>query len=649
MKIDSVRIQNFRSYKDQTVSLDDYSCFVGANGAGKSTLLCALNVFFRQSKDSKNDSSKLTKDDFHHKNTDEDIKITVTFRDLSEKAKEDLVHYVRQEILVITAVAKYDPESETAEVKQYGERLVMKDFGRYFEADKAKEKVSELKKIFDEIKLKYPDLTAASTKGEMEASLQEFESKHPDFCTLEPSGDDFYGATKGVNKLAPHVQWVFVSAVKDVTTEAEESKTSALGQLLARTVRSKVNFVERVTALRNEAKIKYQELLDAEQSVLKDISKSLQDRLTAWAHPDISASVLWKQDPDKSIRIEEPLAYIKIGERDFDGDLSRFGHGLQRSYMLALLQELALIEDVNVPTLIMGIEEPEIYQHPPQARYLAETLLELSEKGSQVLICTHSPLFIPGDKFEKIRIVREHGNPSFTTVNWLTYAALAKELETAGEKLLKEEGMVAKLYPTLNPVTNEMFFCKILILTEGIEDIAYISSYLILTGKIRDFRMYGCHIVPFDGKSKLVKPLAMAKLLNIPAFVVYDGDTDKELISDEAKRNSEVLKHKKDNKAILTLQGYGTESEWQKNHVIKPNLTCWQNNIGNMVASEIGVDWKSYEDEAAATYGNAGGLNKNPLAVAKAIELAWAQGKKSDSLLKLIDRIIDFAKNATKR
>lgn len=649
MKIESVRIQNFRSYKDTTVSLDDYSCFVGANGAGKSTLLCALNVFFRQTKDSKNDSNKLAKDDFHHKCTDEDIRITVTFKELSDKAKEDLAHYVRHDKLVITAVAKYDTEMETAEVKQYGERLVMKEFAKYFEADKAKAKVSELKILFDEFKAKHPDLTAASTKVEMEASLQEYESKHTDLCTLEQSGDDFYGVTKGTNKLAPHVQWVFVSAVKDATAEAEESRTSALGQLLARTVRSKVDFFEKVTSLRNETRTKYQELLDAEQSVLKDISISLQNRLAAWSHPNISATVLWKQDPDKSIKIEEPLAYIKIGERDFDGDLSRFGHGLQRSYMLALLQELALLEDTNAPTLIMGIEEPEIYQHPPQARHLAETLIDLSAKGSQVLICTHSPLFIPGDNFDKIRIVREQGDPSYTVVKWLTYEDLAKELADAGEIPLKLEGMVAKLYPTLNPVTNEMFFCKALILTEGVEDIAFISSYLILSENINEFRKYGCHIVPVGGKSNLIKPLAMAKLLEIPAFVVFDGDTDKELIGDEQKRNSEVAKHKKDNKAILALQSHGAEDEWQKNHIVKPNLICWQNNIGVTVANEIGTDWKKYEEMAAAEYGNAGGLNKNPLAVAKALELAWAEKRKSESLLKLIDKIIEFAKSATNR
>ncbi len=579
MKIESVRIENFRSYRDETIFLDNYTCFVGPNGAGKSTVFYALNIFFRQYKDSKSDLSKLTANDFHHKVTLEDIRITVTFKDLSEQAKKDLSDYVRQDKLIVTVVAKYDASTERAEVKQFGNRLEFSDFRVFFEAVKNEKKVNELKEIFSTLQKKYPKLRSASTKGDMAASLQEYEAVNSNKCDLIPSEDQFYGITKGANKLAPHIQWVFIPASKDATEESEESKTSALGQLLARTVRSKISFDEKVTSLRTQTRKQYQALLDAEQSALEDISISLQNRLTSWSHPNISAQVLWKQDPEKSIKIEEPWAYIKIGERGFEGDLSRFGHGLQRSYMLALLQELALLEDVNAPTLIMGIEEPEIYQHPPQARYLAETLFDLSEKGSQLLLCTHSPLFIPGDNFDKIRIVREGGNPSYTSVNSLSYADLAKELNKSDEKPLKESGMVAKLYPSLNPVINEMFFCKVLILVEGNEDLAYITSYLMLTGKILDFRRHGCHIVPVDGKSELIKPLAMAKLLNIPAYVVFDADTDKENIQDENKKNSEVPKHKKDNKAIFEIQGHGTENEWPVDHIAKNNLTCWKTNL----------------------------------------------------------------------
>jgi len=48
MKIENIRIQNFRTFADETIILDDYTCLVGPNGAGKSTILTALNIFFRE-------------------------------------------------------------------------------------------------------------------------------------------------------------------------------------------------------------------------------------------------------------------------------------------------------------------------------------------------------------------------------------------------------------------------------------------------------------------------------------------------------------------------------------------------------------------------------------------------------------------------
>lgn len=646
MKIEKVRIRNFRCYKDETIALDDYTCFVGSNGSGKSTLLHALNVFFRQYRDANTDLSRLSVNDFHHKVTAEDIEIEVSFHDLSEQAKSDLSDYVRQNVLTITAVAKFDSGTEKAEVKQYGSRLGIEEFRGFFEAEKdSAKKVADLKDIFNGLRETFPELEKASTKQEMIAKLHRYEENHPDKCKPIRSEDQFYGATKGANRLAPHIQWVFVPALKNASEESEETKASAFGQLLARTIRSKVNFEERISELRSETERQYQDLLASEREVLTSLSESLQSRLSAWAHPDIRAEIEWKLDPDKSVRIEEPLARIKLGERGFEGDLSRFGLGLQRSYLLALLQELALLDDETAPTLVMGIEEPEIYQHPPQARYMAETLLDLAEKDAQLLICTHSPLFIPGDHFDKVGIVRECGVPSYTRIKRISYQSLADELKKVGEKAFKETGMVAKLYPTLNPVTNEMFFCRVLVLVEGVEDVAYITSYLSLTDNINKYRKNGCHIVPVGGKNNLIKPLAMARLLGIPTFVVFDADTDKENIANEEKRNSEVAQHKKENKAILMLQGHDSEDEWPKSDLLKDNLICWSTNLTDEIASEFGDDWTKYRDESLTFYGQAGDLQKNPLAIAKTLEFAWLKGKKSAMLTDVAERIITFATN----
>lgn len=641
MKIESVRIENFRGFADETINFNEYTCFVGPNGSGKSTILSALNVFFRQYKDSKTDLSKLTAEDFHHKNVKNPIRITVTFSDLSQQAKQDLSDYVRQDKLIVSSVAKYDSVSERAEVKQYGNRLGFVDFRKYFEEDKNGAKAGELKEIFDGFQKTYPDLPNAKSKGDMANALKEYEAKNPEKCELIPSEDQFYGASKGTNRLAPHIQWVFVSAVKDVTEEGEESKNSALGQLLSRTIRSKVNFSEKIKALRAAIRKDYQTILDKEQPILDELSISLEVKLKDWAHPNASAKILWKQDPDKSIKVEEPWAYIKLGERGFEGELARFGHGLQRSYMLTLLQELAGIEDESAPTLIMSIEEPELYQHPPQARYLADVLHDLSEKDAQIMLCSHSPLFIPGDNFEAIRVVREKGNPGASYVSQLTYQQLSETLNVAGQKLLKESGMLAKLYPNLNPVISEMFFCKVLVLVEGLEDVAHITTYMMLTEEMNNFRKCGCHIVPVGGKSEIIKPLAMANILNIPTYVVCDADTDK-------TTDGEVGKHKKDNRTILNMQGHDKANEWPDTDFIFKNLTIWKINLTEMIKNELGARYTPYIEEARTHYGNAGNLQKNPLAVSRSLERAWKDGLTSDSLKKLVSGITEFAQEKIK-
>lgn len=639
MKIESVRIENFRGFKDETVEIDDYSCFVGPNGAGKSTILAALNVFFRQYKDSKTDLSKLSADDFHHRDVSNPIKITVTFKELSDKAKADLSDYVRQDKLIVSSVAKYDANAERAEVKQYGNRLGIDDFREYFEQDKSGASAGDLKTTFGMLREKFSEIATAKTKGDMADALRAFESANPDKCTLIPSEDQFYGASKGSSRLSPHLQWVFVAASKDMVEESQETKNSALGQLLARTIRSRVNFAEKFETLRSGIRSQYQEILDTEQSVLNDLSISLELKLKDWSHPEASAKVLWKQDPDKSVKIEEPWAYILLGEKGFEGELARFGHGMQRSYMLTLLQELAGSNDATAPTLIMAIEEPELYQHPPQARYLAEVLHDLSGNGAQVLVCSHSPLFVPGDNFEAVRVVRDAGSPRASFVSRLKYDELSETLRAADQKHLKESGMLAKLYPTLNPTTSEMFFCKTLILTEGHEDIAYIAASLALTGKMTEFRKFGCHMVAVGGKSELIKPIAMAKLLKIPVFVIADADTNK-------TNESEITRHKKDNRSILALLGYGSESEWPTETICKDDLTLWKENLTDHIAEELGAEWQRHFDVSRAHYDNAPDLKKNPLAISRALESAWNGNIRSVSLGALTDRIVTFARNA---
>lgn len=176
-----------------------------------------------------------------------------------------------------------------------------------------------------------------------------------------------------------------------------------------------------------------------------------------WARPDTSLRVSWQQDPDKSVKVEEPFARIVAGEGTFEGDLARFGHGFQRSFLLALLQELANQGETTEPRLILGCEEPELYQHPPQARHLAGVLNTLAEGGSQVLVTTHSPLFVSGNSFESVRMVRRD---STTKASYITRPLPAKigdkYAQITGEKPLDPRGALARIAPILQPTLDKL-------------------------------------------------------------------------------------------------------------------------------------------------------------------------------------------------
>ena len=637
MRIESVHIENFRSFEDATVPFNNYACLVGPNGAGKSTVLTALNVFFRESENLPTDLSQLEHEDFHCKNTEAPIRITVTFCNLSKEAQDDFSDYVRQGRLVVTAVATFDEASGKAQVKQYGQRLGMTALRPFFEALDGGKKVSELKVIYNDLRGTYPDLLKPGTKDAMVTALRNFEAARPDECELIPSEDQFYGFSRGKNRLEKHVQWVYVPAVKDATSEQVEARNSALGKLLARTVRSQTNFDETIKMLRTQMQQQYQELLDGNQSVLDDISSALQLRIAEWAHPDARLRLQWKQDPEKSVRVEEPWAHILAGEGEFEGELARFGHGLQRSYLLALLQELAGADDAAGPTLILACEEPELYQHPPQARHLAAVLNTLSQGNAQVIVSTHDPLFVSGQGFEDVRMIRKDPGQRHSAVSHLSFDEIAQAVGAAtGAQPAKPEGMLAKIHQALQPSLNEMFFTRRLVLVEGLEDVAYLWSFLHLLDKEDEFRRLGGHIVAANGKSELLQPLVIARHMRIPTYVIFDADADK------PDKNGSRAKHEKDNGALLALLGKEGDDPLPAATHSGCGFTMWHSDIGAIVEADIGKDeWAAYRVEADQRYGHAGGLRKNSLHIGASLAFAWEDGKRPGSLAQVCAAILD--------
>jgi putative ATP-dependent endonuclease of OLD family len=641
MKIKSVRLNNFRGFADETVMFADHTCLVGPNGAGKSTVLSALNVFFQEHSDA-TDVAVLTKEDFHNGNTDAPVEITVTFSGLSELARKTLGHYVRHSELVVVARAVFDTVSQKAIVRQFGKRLVFEKFKAFFDEEKNKASVDELRTTFSKVTEGLSDFAITAgrpTKATMMNILRGYEEARPEICTPEESSDLFYGTMKARGKLDPFVQWIYLPAVKDASEEAEETGNTALGKLLQRTVRQKVNFDEAIETLRNKTRGEYDALLQNQQVTLSEISRSLAQRVAVFAHPGASVVVEWLQGSDKSVSINDPRATIKAQEGQFKGSMTRFGHGLQRSFLLAILQELASVEleaDAERPTLILGCEEPELYQHPPQARHLSSVLRSIAEAGNQVMLTTHSSYFVSGEIFDEIRLVRKDNASGNCFVTSTDFNRFCERIGKATGKK-PEKGPVgrAKLMAAMRPEPSELFFCRRLVLVEGIADRAYILSALHLSDEWEGMRRAGLHIIPTDNKSSILELLIIAQELTIPCFVVFDADGDVK----------EIYKHhhERDNRALfialdITSDPFPKEVLWGDCHVV------WPKNIEAEIRECFKPDdFSRIENAARASIDPGARLKKNPVLISEFMSLAWAENKRPKILLQLIEHLKQFS------
>lgn len=93
MRIKTVSIHNFRTIYEATIDFYDVTTFVGPNGVGKSTVLYALDWFFNGERD-----HELTSQDATYGHEQEDIRVEVTFSELTEHDKEVLGKYSTPEV-----------------------------------------------------------------------------------------------------------------------------------------------------------------------------------------------------------------------------------------------------------------------------------------------------------------------------------------------------------------------------------------------------------------------------------------------------------------------------------------------------------------------------------------------------------------------
>ena len=595
MFIREVHIQNYRSILDETMACDSLTALVGRNGAGKSTFLSALELFYDH-------TASVTQEDFYAEDVTQDIEIAVTFEGLTAESKELFAPYIDNDTLTVVRV--FDEPQSKRTGTYHGVRLQNPDFQPIRQAGGNREAT----KIYNELrsKPKYDKLPPVRAAEAARMALADWEDQNPDQCSRIRDDGQFFGFTQvAQGYLGRFTKFIHIPAVRDAQADVTERRGSCVTEIMDLVVRNLLANRKDFTTFKESTQAAYRTIMNAENlTELTSLEQSLSATLNSYV-PDASILLRWSQFDD--IHIPMPQAQVRLRENDYESSVDRSGHGLQRALIVTMLQHLVAAResdsipadqdtgddsttasrDSHLPSLVLAIEEPELYQHPSRQRHLASVLLKLASglipgvaERTQVLYTTHSPLFVGLDHFAKIRVLRK----AASTIGRPKVSRLAKaDLEEVAEELWVANGSegsrftAATLRPRLQaimtPWMSEGFFADTVVLVEGEDDRAAILG--VANSMNCDFDSQGITVIPCFGKNNIDRPLVIFRQLGIPVYVVWDGDHG----SDDATPES--------NRYLLRLLDRRDE-DWPD--FVGGSGACFKVNLEKSLEDEVGKD-----------------------------------------------------------
>lgn len=620
MKIQSVRIKNFRALKDVTIPFDSVTTFIGPNGAGKSTVLRALDWFFNGKPGS------LTEKDSSFGAANEEIEVQVTFSDLSEKDREALGKYAPDGATTFTAWRQRSPDGS--------DRLSANAKGfPAFNAIKAAAGATAKKDLYKELRANRPelDLPAANTGPAVDEAMTTWEAAHTDQLedALESLQTNFFGFNSG-GKMSGLFDFVLVTADLRASEESIDGKSSIIGRILERSV-DRAAADEEIATIVEESRVK-------QQKVYEEKFKAQLEAMTTQLN-----SVVSSYSPGRSVTVSPAEVELKAPKTTFevavlDGAtktaVERQGHGFQRTILISALQLLAQSGAASTEGVIcLAIEEPELFQHPIQSQTFAKVLRSLAEdteKRIQVTYATHSPYFVEARHFDQVRrLTRSSSDTPVVTIHLATVDDVKAKLngvlsaDTVDRQL---DGVV------VNQLAVALFAHRAFIV-EGTTE----SSVFYGIGdkaSLGSLEATGVSIVPAGGKTSIPLVHAILTSIGIPVYALFDADsgfearaTAKGKVQD--KIDAERKTHVAANRAMLKY--FGRTVEDFPSAAIADEIAIFEDHLEAFLSTHW-PEWGTACDAVEAAAGIS--LEKNQLAYRTAT--LKAEGEVPEMLLKIL-------------
>ena len=434
MKISSVKLQNFRSYKNEVeIKFDDFTAIIGKNDAGKSTVLEALDIFFND------DGAKIiNKEDINieNKNDNTEIIISVCFTDLPNSIviDEHVSTTLQDEYLL-------NGNQELEIIKKYSNAGKPKVYIRANHptngncAELLTKKNAELKKIVTD-----NNITVADNKinSLMRSAIWQHFSNELQIQNIEIDANK-EDAKNIWEKLKAYMPTYFLFKSdrenNDKDSEVQDPLKTAVVEILQN---------EEIKTELNKVAEQVKECISRVSAKTLEKLREIDENIANTLHPQINVEGLKWQDVFKGISIAG----------DSDIPINKRGSGVKRLILLSFFRakaEQSVSDNANV---IYAIEEPETSQHTKNQEILIKALKDLSQ-NTQIIITTHSSVVVRNLQFDNLRIVvdNETGKsienakqellsyPSLNEINYLVFDDVSEAYHDELYSELKEKGL----------------------------------------------------------------------------------------------------------------------------------------------------------------------------------------------------------------
>ena len=668
MVIESVTVRGFRCILGERLDCRALTVLVGPNGSGKSAFLRALELFYSP-------SPKMDVEDYYDQDTSQEAVVAITFRDLSSEARELFSSYMDEETLTVERVFVWD--EGRLSTKFHGARLQHAAFAPVREGLTVRDRGATARSAYNLLREKpeYSSLPPWSRLDAVEPNLKDWELANPGRCTRQRDDGQFFGFTEVARGyLGRFTHLLSIPAVRDASADAAEGRGSTLTRLMDLVVRSILAQKDAYMRLIAETQKQYEEIMSPENlEELRGLANRLTRTLTVFV-PDTRVELLWQ--PLDQLNIPLPTADVKLVEDGYSSAVARTGHGLQRAFIVTMLQQLARAQELahaapgaeaggadgegSMPDLVLIIEEPELYQHPNRQRHFARVLLQLASgeipgvaKRTQVIYGTHSPLFVGIDRFDEIRLLRKiQENPGRPKVTRIVSTSLEQAAQTLADAYAPPRpaglrgNLSARLQAIMTPWMNEGFFADVLVLVEGEDDRAAILGVAEAVG--HDFEGSGIAVIPCGGKSSLDRPYVIFSQLGLPVYVIWDSDCGQGATRGSCGECGRPLDKKADpeeNRRLLRLLGCPQE-DWPQ--AVTDRFACFRENLETTLEAEIGKEL--FEDLLRQCQDDLGISKrkhaiKNPRVLRDMVTNALSRGERCKTLEAIVNKIVALKKS----